>query len=547
MRSWTVGRKLMAGVGVLSLLLLGAGGAGVLVTASMQERLVATRDPMAKLDLALRVQRAASELRAEQGWLVLGGMTNDPALVDESFSASATTLSQQRTLIAQLRPLVEHDEGRQMTAEIAEALDAWERSHKQIETFVRGGNLAEGMREARETATAYIVKVGELSDRLVELEHRAMQESQAVAQTTYQRSLALQATIAVAGLLAAMFVVWSVRSVSRALSGTSSQLAASARQVTGAAGQVSRSAQVLSRDATQQAASLEEASASMEEMASMTRKNAENTQQAASVMAETERQVQGARAALGDMVASMTAIKESSDKVARIIKTIDEIAFQTNILALNAAVEAARAGEAGMGFAVVADEVRALAQRSAQAAKDTAGLIEESISRANQGQDKVGQVSSAIESITTSAVRVRGLIDEVSVASGQQSQGIEQVSQAVTQMEKITQTTAATAEECAAASEELTAQAHASMDTVEELSALVGVASEATATRKVKAPAAASAPRRTRAAAPTAKSAAPVVSMAGRQSRVPKPAAVRRPSRAEQEIPLEDTGTYGSF
>ena len=212
----------------------------------------------------------------------------------------------------------------------------------------------------------------------------------------------------------------------------------------------------------------------MEEMASMTRRNAENSQEAAAMMAQTETLVSGARGSLDQMVASMSAIKESSDKVARIIKTIDEIAFQTNILALNAAVEAARAGEAGMGFAVVADEVRGLAQRSAQAAHDTAALINESIVNVDKGHERVSQVSGAIGAIASSAGRMRTLVDEVSVASRQQAQGIDQVAQAVTQMEKITQTTAATAEESAAASEELSAQAETAMGVVEGLSSLVG-------------------------------------------------------------------------
>ena len=206
----------------------------------------------------------------------------------------------------------------------------------------------------------------------------------------------------------------------------------------------------------------------------MTRMNAENTHQAAGMMADAEKQVHGANAALSAMVASMSAIKESSDKVSKIIKTIDEIAFQTNILALNAAVEAARAGEAGMGFAVVADEVRTLAQRSAQAAKDTAVLIEESIAKANDGNQKVSLVTSAIAQITESSVKAKGLVDEVSVASRQQSQGIEQVSQAIAQMEKVTQTNAASAEESAAVSQELSAQAEEASSVVKRLMDLVG-------------------------------------------------------------------------
>ena len=159
--------------------------------------------------------------------------------------------------------------------------------------------------------------------------------------------------------------------------------------------QIASASQTLSHGASQQAASLEESSASMEEMAATTRTNAENSAKAAAMMAETDECVRDAHRALDQMVASMEGIKESSAKVAKIIQAIDEIAFQTNILALNAAVEAARAGEAGMGFAVVADEVRSLAQRSAQAARDTAALIEESIARSQAGEQKVQIVTAS--------------------------------------------------------------------------------------------------------------------------------------------------------
>ena len=205
----------------------------------------------------------------------------------------------------------------------------------------------------------------------------------------------------------------------------------------------------------------------------MTRRNAENSRNAATLMVAVDTHVRESNQALASMVQSMAAMKESSQQVSKIIKTIDEIAFQTNILALNAAVEAARAGEAGLGFAVVADEVRNLAQRSAQAARDTAGLIEDSIEKAQSGAAQVGQVTAFIAEITASVGRVKGLIEEVSEASRQQTQGIDQVALAVQQMETVTQSTAATAEETAAASEELNAQAEVSMASATHLQELV--------------------------------------------------------------------------
>jgi methyl-accepting chemotaxis protein/methyl-accepting chemotaxis protein-1 (serine sensor receptor) len=264
----------------------------------------------------------------------------------------------------------------------------------------------------------------------------------------------------------------------------------------------------------------------MEEMSSMTRQNAENSQRAAALMRAVDGRVQESNGALDQMVGSMSAIKESSDKISRIIKTIDEIAFQTNILALNAAVEAARAGEAGMGFAVVADEVRSLAQRSAQAAKDTAGLIEESIEKSSAGATRVQEVAAAIRGITDAVGEVKGLVEEVSLASRQQTQGIDQVTQAIAQMEKVTQSTAATAEESAAASEELSAQSQHTMGVVRSLQAMVG---------------ATGAPRR-----PPAVQARDEGAEGGRGTVVRM--APRRAARTpEEEIPLEDTGTFGSF
>jgi methyl-accepting chemotaxis protein/methyl-accepting chemotaxis protein-1 (serine sensor receptor) len=188
--------------------------------------------------------------------------------------------------------------------------------------------------------------------------------------------------------------------------------------------------------------------------------------------------VEDANRNLEEMVHSMKEINTSSEKISKIIRVIDEIAFQTNILALNAAVEAARAGEAGMGFAVVADEVRNLAHRSAQAAKDTAGLIEESIAKSNEGNTKLQLVAGSIQQVTGSATQVKVLADEVDVGSQEQSRGIEQIATAVTQMEALTQRSAASAEESAAASEELAAQAQTLYDIVERVRQLVGGSGE---------------------------------------------------------------------
>lgn len=205
----------------------------------------------------------------------------------------------------------------------------------------------------------------------------------------------------------------------------------------------------------------------------MTRQNAANSRAAADGMQRAAQKVREANHTLDEMIASMVQINESSQKISKIIKVIDEIAFQTNILALNAAVEAARAGEAGMGFAVVADEVRNLAQRSAQAAKDTAALIEESVTKSSEGSQKLNSVADAIRGITMEAEKVKTLVDEVTAASSEQSQGMEQITKAFVEMERVTQRNAASSEESASASEELSAQAQNVKDVVLRLRALV--------------------------------------------------------------------------
>jgi methyl-accepting chemotaxis protein len=277
--------------------------------------------------------------------------------------------------------------------------------------------------------------------------------------------------IVLAGLIA--FALAMVRRVTQTLARAVGELKLVADGAASAARQISEASQTLAQGSSEQAASLEETSASSEEISATTCRNAENSERAAERMNAASRQIADANARLEQMVVSMNEIDASSDKISRIIKTIDEIAFQTNILALNAAVEAARAGEAGMGFAVVADEVRNLAQRCAQAARDTATLIEDSIGKSKDGKNKLDQVASTFRSITGSAGEVKTLVDEVQIASNEQARGIQQVSQALAQMDQVTQKNAASAEQSAAAGQELSSQSMSLKATVARLAALV--------------------------------------------------------------------------
>jgi len=281
--------------------------------------------------------------------------------------------------------------------------------------------------------------------------------------------------IMVAGIILAFFAV---RSITKPLNRSISSLNEGAEQVASASGQVSSSSQQLAAGTSEQAASIEETSASLEEMSSMTKQNADNAGQADGLMKEAADVVTTANDSMGRLTTSMADISKASEETSKIIKTIDEIAFQTNLLALNAAVEAARAGEAGAGFAVVADEVRNLAMRAADAAKDTAVLIEDTVKKIGEGSKLVDTTNDAFSQVYESAAKVGELVSEIAAASGEQADGIEQVNRAVVEMDKVVQQNAASAEESASASEEMSAQAEQMRSIVNDLKLLTGAAGD---------------------------------------------------------------------
>jgi len=279
--------------------------------------------------------------------------------------------------------------------------------------------------------------------------------------------------LAIAGLLGGLLGWGIIRAVSRSLGLLSDALEEGATQTAAASGQLSSSSQSLASGCSQQASSVAETSAALEEMSVMIRSTADNAEKAKDYANQARTAAQSGSQTMAEMNTAMHAIEASSVEVAKIVKNIDEIAFQTNILALNAAVEAARAGEAGAGFAVVADEVRSLAQRSAAAAKETAEKIEAAIANSRRGSMSCGKVGESLDEIVSKVASADSIVAEIATAAKEQAQGIQQVGSTMTQMDKVTQSNAANAEESASAAEELSAQARSMQESVQSLRALV--------------------------------------------------------------------------
>lgn len=334
-------------------------------------------------------------------------------------------------------------------------------------------DMAKLVREAR--GNVYFDKFREqiatFKDREAKLMAERQEEAAATAGQTKTMIFVGTGAAIVLSLIISLFLT---RSITGPLNRVIAGLDEGANQVNDAAAQVSASSQQLASGATQQASSLEETSSALEQMAAMTRTNAENAKQANSLSQQAKTAAQSGDETMGRLNEAMTAINDSSGQIGKIIKVIEEIAFQTNLLALNAAVEAARAGEHGKGFAVVADEVRNLAQRAAQASREITGLIETSVNKVREGTNVAEEVGKALEAIVGDVTKVAELIDGITKASEEQSQGVDQVNMAVGQMDKVTQQNSAGAEESASAAEELTAQAAAVKGQVNELMGVVG-------------------------------------------------------------------------
>jgi len=473
MSSFTIGKKLFLGIGTLLVFTVALGITAFYSITSIGDRVhTIVSQTVQKQTLAHQMALDNAQLLSLLRGIGLRGYMKDLPGIEKYHEEFNTTASHILADSETLSPLLLKSEDKQTVRQIAETLA----KVREGEQLLYKSALAD---DSAGLASSFAISIPlQEAQQAASISLLKSQESNLASDTEGALS-SIDTSRWMTGLLLALsaavgiLIVFVVRGVNLVLRNSVLELADSAEQIAAAANQVSSSSQSLAQGSSEQAATIEETSSASAEINSMAQRNTENSRTTADIVSSSQAGFERTNQSLTEMVGAMDGISASSGKISKIIKVIDEIAFQTNILALNAAVEAARAGEAGMGFAVVADEVRNLAQRCAQAAKDTADLIEDSIQKSDGGKNKVDQVALAIREITGESSKIKVLVDEINLGSVEQSRGIDQISRSITQMEQVTQSSAASAEQTAAAAEQLSAQAQTLQDVVSRLRSMV--------------------------------------------------------------------------
>ncbi len=480
MRNMKLSLKLIGGFLIVALITLTVGFVGWSsirqITGSLQD---VSNEQLPSMIALSNLAEARTAIKSANRTLLIAGI--DKAAVDrqqDQLKSAWKTVDDNWKAYDQLPRVPEEDA---LWKKFVVAWDTWKKGNQEFDAmhqeYLRTGDQGIYARLYDQELVANQSNGAEAGARLAELtsfyDHFVLTSTTAASVSAARSQVIALVGMALGFLLALGLGFYMSASITRPINKVAKGLGEAAQQVTAASGQLSSASQQLAAGSSEQASSMEETSTTLEEILSMVQQNSENTRQADSLSALAKTAADKGNAEMQDMMESMNDLKKSSDQIAKIIKVIDEIAFQTNILALNAAVEAARAGEAGMGFAVVAEEVRNLAQRSAQAAKDTAAIIESNIELSQKGVDVARRVSGSLAEITDQAKKVNDLMNEIAAAGQEQSQGISQITKAMGQIGTTAQQSAAAAEESSATSEELDSQAEVLQDIVMDLFALV--------------------------------------------------------------------------
>ena len=474
MNTWTIPRRISLGFLLLVLLalLIGAIALWRIGGVNRQVTVLATNTVPSVVELGRITQSNARSGRAARRILQFEGEAQEQATAEATYRESKAAGDASCAIYSESLSSDDEDTRRFTTA--LEARTLFYKKADELIDLVKAKKSDQAqqwlLKEVDPALEACVDRFKESIDHNAKLADAASKAANGIVSTSFW---VIGATLALAGL-AGLAVGWSIiRAVSGSLRQISDALEDGATQTAAASGQVSSASSLLAEGCNEQGASVAETSAALEEMSVMIRSTADNAVKAKAFANQARVAAQSGAETMIEMNTAMHAIEASSAEVAKIVKNIDEIAFQTNILALNAAVEAARAGEAGAGFAVVADEVRSLAQRSAAAAKETAEKIDAAIANSRRGSLSCGKVGESLDEIVQKVAAADALVAEISTAAREQSQGIQQVGTAMAQLDKVTQGNATNAQQSASAAEELNSQAHTLQDMVTFLRSLV--------------------------------------------------------------------------